>query len=536
MSLLEVANLSVAFNTQAGVRVVVDDVSFNLNAGEITALVGESGSGKTLSALSILRLLPYPQCFHPQGRIYFSAAEEAEKIDLLKLKDVDLQKIRGCEISMVFQEPMTALNPLHNIGKQVSEAITTHRNISGAELAREIKDLFADVELAHLVERQDAYPHLLSGGERQRLLLAIALANKPKILIADEPTTALDSVVKQRLLALIQNLARKRNMAVLIITHDLPLVKFIADKVIVMKDGKIVEENSCALLFKNPLHAYTQMLLQSEAKGQAEKFPADSEIVLESKNLTVRFSASAANWFGKKNYKIGLNSIDLQIKQGETLGVVGESGSGKTTLALALLRLIAADAEITLQGRRLDLLRGEELRKIRRSIQMVFQDPFASLNPRMNVSECIAEGLRAHDLFRSEADLQKRVKDELVAVGLGGEYSERYPHELSGGQRQRVAIARALILDPQIVILDEPTSALDLSVQAHVLDLLKNLQKKRNLSYLLITHDLSVVRAMAHRILVLRSGEVVEEQNTEDFFASPKTEYAKQMLKLLAAA
>lgn len=523
--LLEVKNLSVSFRNSKGDIEAVKDVSFNIKKGELVAVVGESGSGKSVTALSIMQLLPYPLAYHPHGEIIFDGT------DVMKLSEKQLQNIRGRRISMIFQEPMTSLNPLHTIEKQLTESILLHKNMSRKQAHKRCMELMELVELSSLKDRMDSYPHKLSGGQRQRVMIAMALACEPELLIADEPTTALDVTVQAQILKLLKDLQKKLGMAILLITHDLTIVKKISDRVCVMHQGKMVEEGKTSSIFKNPEHEYTKHLLSSEPKGKAIKIAQKSPVILETDNLKVSFPIRR-NFFGRPiSFVHAVKDACISLKQGETLGIVGESGSGKSTLAFAILRLLQSKGAITFNGQRIDRLAGDSIRPLRQEMQIVFQDPFASLNPRMSVFQIIEEGLKAHGIGESSHARDVLVYKAMEEVGLDPDMRNRYPHEFSGGQRQRIAIARALVLNPKLIILDEPTSALDLSVQSQIIDLLRRLQKEKKISYIFISHDLRVVRAISHRVLVMKDGAIVESGDTENIFEQPESDYTKALIK-----
>lgn len=520
MTLLTVDNLAVSF----GASPVVKGVSFALDKGETLALVGESGSGKSVTALSLLQLLPYPYASHPTGSILF------DKQELCGAPDALMQTYRGGQIGMIFQEPMTALNPLHTVGRQIAESLWLHKQLRG-EAARA-----RSLELLHLVQIPDpenklaAYPHELSGGQRQRVMIAMALAGEPELLIADEPTTALDVTVQAQILTLLKELQSRLGMALLLITHDLGIVKRMADRVAVMRHGEIVEQGSTADIFERPKHDYMKLLISSAPSGTPDSLSAGAATVLKADSVKVYFPIKKGVLRRTVDHVRAVDDISLVLHQGETLGIVGESGSGKTTLAQAILRLNDSSGTIDFQGRDLSQLNSRDMRAARRDIQIVFQDPFSALSPRLSVRDIVLEGLRFHYPKFSRAEQEAQLQDILKEVGLTPDMADRYPHEFSGGQRQRIAIARALILKPKLLILDEPTSALDKSVQAQVLNLLKALQAKHQLSYLLITHDLAVVRAMAHRVMVMRHGKLVEENETERLFDHPQSDYTKALI------
>lgn len=524
MSILKIDNLSVNFRTSGAKVKAVKNATIELNKGEFIALVGESGSGKSVLALSILKLLQYNVASHPTGSITFNGQ------DILHKSESEMCQIRGNKISMVFQEPMTALNPLHTIEKQISEVLFLHKGMKREAARKRCRELLELVGLNNLLDRLDSYPHNLSGGQRQRVMIAMALANEPEILIADEPTTALDVTVQIQILDLIKNIQKKTGMTVLLITHDLNIVRRMADRIYIMQHGEIIENGNTKELFLMSKHPYTQRLLGAQPKGKAVQMAANAPVILQIENLNVLF-AIKKNFFGTPiKFVHAVQDANFTLKQGETLGVVGESGSGKTTLAMAILRLISSKGSITFGQQRIDLIKGEPLRSIRKEIQVVFQDPFASLNPRMSVAQIVSEGLRAHNAGESALEQDKKVCLALKEVGLDEEVRYRYPHEFSGGQRQRIAIARALILNPKLIILDEPTSALDVTVQAQVLDLLKSLQEKHKVSYIFISHDLGVVKSISHKILVMKDGIIVEDGNTEAIFDSPANEYSKKLI------
>ncbi len=517
--LLAVENLSVAF----GARRVVRGVSFTVEPGETVALVGESGSGKSVTALSVLRLLPSGGT-NPEGRVVLDGR------DVLRAGEPELRGLRGGTAGMVFQEPMTSLNPLHTIGRQVGEAITLHRPMEATALRARVLELLREVGLPRVEERLDAYPHQLSGGQRQRVMIAAALANSPKLLIADEPTTALDVTIQAQVLELLAELRRRERMAMLLITHDLAIVRRHADRVVVMKDGEAVEQGAVASVFAAPRHPYTRMLLATEPRGRPAPVAPDAPVVAEAESLRVHFPIRRGLLRRTVGHVKAVDGVTLSVREGETLGLVGESGSGKTTLGFALLRLERSEGAIRFEGRDIAGLSRGAMRPLRRRMQIVFQDPYGSLSPRMTAGEIVGEGLAVHEPDLPRAGRDATVASALQEVGLDPAMAERYPHEFSGGQRQRIAIARALVLKPRLVVLDEPTSALDVSVQAQVVDLLRALQAKHRLAYLFISHDLRVVRAMAHRIVVLKDGVVVEEGEAEALTASPRQPYTHALM------
>jgi microcin C transport system ATP-binding protein len=522
--LISVEDLSVDFRGGGNLTHAVRHVSFDIGNAETVALVGESGSGKTVTALSILRLLPYPAASHPSGKILLKGE------NLLTLPASALRQVRGNKISMIFQEPMTSLNPLHTIEQQVGEVLKIHRGLSDRAARERVLDLLDKVGIDDPKGRLQSYPHQLSGGQRQRVMIAMALANEPDLLIADEPTTALDVTIQAQILDLLAKLKAEFNMAMLLITHDLGIVRKMADRVCVMNNGEIVERGATRDIFASPQHPYTKHLLASEPKGSPPPANAKAKIILEAKDLRVWFPIRRGFLRHIVGYIKAVDGIDLAIKEGQTLGVVGESGSGKTTLGLALLRLVSSEGPIVYLGNRIDGYDSKRMRPLRRHMQIVFQDPYGSLSPRLSVGQIIEEGLQIQAPGLNEAERTARVSRALKEVGLDPAFCDRYPHEFSGGQRQRIAIARALVLEPKFLILDEPTSALDVSVQAQIVDLLRELQRRHKLAYLFISHDLKVVRALANSIIVLRYGKVVEQGPAQTVFAKPKTDYTKALL------
>jgi microcin C transport system ATP-binding protein len=522
--LISVEDLSVDFRSGERVTHAVRHVSFDIGDAETVALVGESGSGKTVTALSILKLLPYPTASHPSGIIRFNGE------NVLALPQAALRKIRGNKISMIFQEPMTSLNPLHTIENQVGEVLKIHRGLSDRAARTRVLDLLDKVGIDDPKGRLQSYPHQLSGGQRQRVMIAMALANEPDLLIADEPTTALDVTIQAQILDLLLKLKAEFNMAMLLITHDLGIVRKMADRVCVMNNGEIVERGETRALFANPQHPYTKHLIASEPKGSPPPEDAKAKTILEAKDLRVWFPIKRGFLRHTVGHIKAVDGIDLTVKEGQTLGVVGESGSGKTTLGLALLRLVSSEGPIVYLGDRIDGYDSKRMRPLRRHMQIVFQDPYGSLSPRFSVGQIIEEGLSIQAPGLSHAEKDARVARALKEVGLDPALRDRYPHEFSGGQRQRIAIARALVLEPKFLILDEPTSALDVSVQAQIVDLLRELQRRHKLAYLFISHDLKVIRALANSIIVLRHGKVVEQGPSQTVFAHPKTDYTKALL------
>jgi microcin C transport system ATP-binding protein len=519
MTLLEVQGLDVAF----GQRRVVQGVSFSVDPGETVALVGESGSGKSVTALSCLRLLPSGG-HNPAGRVVLDG------VDVLGATAGALQRLRGGVAGMVFQEPMTSLNPLHTVGRQVGEAITLHRPLSGDALRARIVELLTRAGFPQAQDRLGAYPHQLSGGQRQRVMIAAALANDPKLLIADEPTTALDVTIQAQILELLETLKRDLNMALLLITHDLNIVRKHADRVVVMKDGAAVEQGAVASVFAAPAHDYTRMLLATEPRGAPAPVPEGAPEVMRGEDVKVSFPIRRGVLRRVVAEVRAVDGVSLAVGEGETVGLVGESGSGKTTLGLAMLRLEASEGTIRFEGASIQGLDRKALRPLRRRMQIVFQDPYGALSPRMSVAEIVGEGLAVHEPGLTAAQRDAAVATAMEEVGLDPAMAERYPHEFSGGQRQRIAIARALVLKPRFLVLDEPTSALDVSVQAQVVDLLRGLQAKHSLAYLFISHDLRVVRAMAHRIIVLKDGRVVEEGEAARVVEAPEQPYTRALM------
>ena len=522
--LLSVRDLSVAFLQGGKTMTAVDHVSFDIGKGETVALVGESGSGKSVTALSVLKLLSYPPASHPSGKILFQGN------DLLAKGENELRKVRGNKITMIFQEPMTSLNPLHTIEHQIVEVLKLHQGMDDKKARARTLALFREVGIREPEKRLDAYPHQLSGGQRQRVMIAMALANEPQLLIADEPTTALDVTVQAQILELLHGLKEKNGMSMLFITHDLGIVRKIADRVCVMTKGKIVESGPTAEIFANPKHEYTRHLLAAEPKGRPPVADPSARTVMSGKEIKVWFPIKQGFFRKTVDNVKAVDGIDVTVRAGQTLGVVGESGSGKTTLGLALARMISSTGRIHFDGRDIDALSFNAMRPLRRELQIVFQDPYGSLSPRMSVSEIVEEGLKIHEPALSDDERDTRIVDVLKEVGLDPETRFRYPHEFSGGQRQRIAIARAMVLKPKFVMLDEPTSALDMSVQAQVVDLLRNLQAKHNLAYLFISHDLKVVRALANDVIVMRNGKIVEFGPSHQIFERPQSDYTRALI------
>ena len=523
-SLVLVRNLSVEFRSGESRHLAVKGIDFAIGKGETVALVGESGSGKSVSAMSIMRLLPYPAAHHPTGEIYF------EGKDLLKAPDRVMRDIRGGRISIIFQEPMTSLNPLHTIEQQVGEILRLHKGLNEADTHARVLDLLRKVGIRDPEKRLGAYPHQLSGGQRQRVMIAMALANEPDLLIADEPTTALDVTIQAQILELLKDLQRELGMAMLLITHDLGIVRKMADRVYVMNAGEIVERGAVEQIFSAPQHSYTRHLLAAEPKGEPPAGNPSGPIVVETNNLKVWFPIKRGLLRRTVDHVRAVDGVSLRLRAGETIGIVGESGSGKTTLGLAILRLVSSEGPIVYLGSRIEKHSTQQMRPLRREMQIVFQDPYGSLSPRLSVSQIIEEGLIIQNPGMTFDERRERVSQALKEVGLDPTAQDRYPHEFSGGQRQRIAIARAMVLEPKFVLLDEPTSALDMSVQAQIVDLLRDLQRRRDLSYLFISHDLRVVRALSNYVIVLRNGVVVEEGPTKSIFAHPREAYTKALL------
>ncbi|PSL22254.1 ABC transporter ATP-binding protein [Shimia abyssi] len=521
MSILNVKDLRVGFRQDGRVIEAVKGVSFSVDRGETVALVGESGSGKSVTALSTVSLLP--------GSSEVSGSVTYDGQEMIGADEAKLREIRGNDISFIFQEPMTSLNPLHTLQKQLEESLALHQGIVGQAARQRIIELLEKVGIRDAESRLGAYPHQLSGGQRQRVMIAMALANKPDILIADEPTTALDVTIQAQILELLADLKKSEGMGLLFITHDLGIVRRIADKVCVMKDGEVVEAGLVSEIFANPRHEYTRKLLSARAVGAPDPVDAHAPIVAETTNLKVWFPIQRGFFKRTVGHVKAVNDATLDVRAGETLGIVGESGSGKTTLALAIMRLIGSDGGITFDGQDVRKWSTKELRALRKDMQIVFQDPFGSLSPRMTCEQIIAEGLGVHG-NPDGRDTRTLVGEVMQEVGLEPAMMDRYPHEFSGGQRQRIAIARAMILRPKLLVLDEPTSALDMTVQVQIVDLLRNLQRKYGLAYLFISHDLHVVRAMSHKIMVMKAGDVVEQGEAQSVFAAPQTDYTRELL------
>ena len=522
-SLLSVRNLSIAFSQGGKAVLAVEGASFDLERGETLALVGESGSGKSVTALSIVRLLGATSATYPSGEVLFDGR------DILKADEDELRKVRGKSITMVFQEPMTSLNPLHTIERQIGEILELHGARGEGNVRARIVDLLAEVGIPEPATRLGAYPHQLSGGQRQRVMIAMALANRPDLFIADEPTTALDVTVQAQILKLLKDLQARYGMAMLFITHDLGIVRKIADHVCVMQKGHIVEGGPTAEIFRSPQHAYTKALLAAEPKGNPPKPDLSAKPIVTGDDIRVWFPIKRGFLRKTIGHVKAVDGVSVTVREGQTLGVVGESGSGKTTLGLALLRLIRSEGPIAFLGSRIDGLDAAAMRPLRRDLQIVFQDPYGSLSPRMSVAEIVAEGLGVQRRDLSYEDTRETVARALADTGLDPAAMDRYPHEFSGGQRQRIAIARAMALEPKFVVLDEPTSALDMSVQAQIVDLLRDLQKRRNRAYMFISHDLKVVRALATDLIVMRHGKVVEHGPAASIFAAPQEDYTRAL-------
>jgi microcin C transport system ATP-binding protein len=523
-TLLSVKDLSVRFGEGTDAVDAVRHVSFDIAPGETLALVGESGSGKSVTALSVLQLLPYPLASHPTGRIDYRGE------NMIGAPEPVLRRIRGNRIAMVFQEPMTSLNPLHSIERQINEVLILHKGLNRAQARARTLELLKLVGLPQAEQRLGAYPHQLSGGQRQRVMIAMALANEPDLLIADEPTTALDVTIQAQILKLLRELQQKMDMAMLLITHDLNIVRNVADRVCVMTHGEIVESGPVAQVFSQPQHAYTKKLLAAEPKGIAAVAAGDAPVVMEAKDIKVWFPITAGLLRRTIGHIKAVDGVSLSIRAGETLGVVGESGSGKSTLAYALLRLQKCEGSIRFRGEELQGRNWSEMRALRKDMQIVFQDPFDSLSPRLTIFHIVSEGLKVHDIGRDDAERRAMVAATLTEVGLDPATMDRYPHEFSGGQRQRIAIARAMVLKPKFIVLDEPTSALDMSVQAQIVDLLRDLQEKHGLAYLFISHDLRVVRALSDRVMVMKDGKVVEANTAKAIFETPQSDYTKALI------
>jgi microcin C transport system ATP-binding protein len=516
---LEIKDLSVAFR---GV-IAVDGVSFHIDKGETVAIVGESGSGKSVTALSILQLLPYPMASHPGGSVLVNGHES------IGASDDQLRDIRGRKVTMIFQEPMTSLNPLHRVEKQIGEILLVHKGMKLSESRPRILELLKLVGLQEAEAKMRSFPHELSGGQRQRVMIAMALANEPDLLIADEPTTALDVTIQAQILRLLKELQSKLGMSMLLITHDLLIVRKMSDRVCVMTNGKFVEIGKTEEIFTDPQHEYTKHLIAAEPKGNPVQAEAGAPVVMEVKDLRVHFPIGKGFFF-VRNYLKAVDGISLSIRAGHTVGVVGESGSGKTTLGMAMMRLIKSEGDILFEGAKLQGLKSKEMRPHRKDMQIVFQDPYGSLSPRLSINQIVEEGLLVNHKEMEPEERRMAVRDVLIEVGMDPDVQDRFPHEFSGGQRQRIAVARALVLKPRFIVLDEPTSALDMSVQAQMVDLLRELQQRHQLAYMFISHDLKVVRALSDEVIVMKDGVVVEQGSATQIFDNPHTEYTKELI------
>ncbi|MDK9760638.1 microcin C ABC transporter ATP-binding protein YejF [Vibrio sp. D420a] len=524
-TVLTIENLSVGFGRKNAIEQVTHNVSLSINKGETLALVGESGSGKSVTANSVLKLLPKGSSHYLTGRVNFSGT------DILSCSERQLRGIRGGRIGMIFQEPMVSLNPLHKVGKQLVETLAIHRGMRTNKAQVLAVEWLSKVGIRNPEQKINAYPHELSGGERQRVMIAMALINEPELLIADEPTTALDVSVQAQILDLLKDLQQELGMAMLFITHDLSIVRKIADRVAVMKDGELVEEGECVSLFSTPKHPYTKKLIDSDPKGLPVPVTADASSLLNVEQLKVWFPITGGLFKRTISHVKAVTDMQFDLKQGHSIGLVGESGSGKSTTGMAILKLVESEGSIQYDGNQIQGLNRQEMLPYRSRMQVVFQDPFSALNPRMSVAQVIGEGLRVHQEL-DEAELDQRICDVMKEVDLDPETRHRYPNEFSGGQRQRIAIARALVLKPEFILLDEPTSSLDRTVQAQVLELLKSLQEKYQLTYLFISHDLNVVKSLCHYTIVMKAGEVIEKGKTEQLFSNPRHEYTQQLVSL----
>jgi len=521
---ISINNLSVCFSQGSQNIDAVKGVTLEVYKGHTLAIVGESGSGKSVTAMSILSLHPKDKTSYPSGEIFYNG------IDLLKLPEAELRAIRGKKISMIFQEPMTSLNPLHSIEKQISETLILHGMLSAPKIKNRVIELLELVGIPDPESRLDAYPHQLSGGQKQRVMIAMALANEPDVLIADEPTTALDVTVQKQVLELIKSLQKKMNMSVILISHDLNVVRHYADDMAVMHQGKIIEQGKTADVFNHPQQEYTRELIDSEPSGQPMALADNAATLLTADNINVWFPTKTNFWGKTTDYLKAVKDISIELKAGETLGIVGESGSGKTTFGLAILKLLSSTGNVEFLGEKIDSLNQAQFRPFRKELQIVFQDPYGSLSPRMSVAQIIEEGMAIHNIG-TESDREQIIIDVLNEVELDPDTRNRYPHEFSGGQRQRIAIARALVLKPKLIILDEPTSALDRTVQIQVIELLRSLQEKYGIAYIFISHDLSVVKAISHKVMVMKNGQIVEQNDCQTLFANPKETYTKNLLE-----
>jgi len=524
MSLLEIKDLSVSFGHGTGEIKAVRNISLNLDKGETVALVGESGSGKSVSALSVMKLLPYPQAHHPTGSIQFAGEE------LMMADEAHMRELRGNRIAMIFQEPLTSLNPLHSIEKQINEVLFVHKLMDQKQARARVLELLELVGLDEAMDRLNDLPHQFSGGQQQRVMIAMALANEPDLLIADEPTTAVDVTIQAQLLKLLNELRDKLGMALLLITHDLGVVRAMADRVSVVTEGRIVEQGDASDVLNNPQNPYTKRLLAAEPKGAPEAADPEAPSLMSGEDVKVWFPIKKGVLRRTVDHVKAVDGVSLSVKRGHTLGVVGESGSGKSTLARALLRLEGSEGGIVFDGEALQTSGEAELRPLRRRMQIVFQDPYGSLSPRLSIGQIVGEGLKIHDLGGNDEERHTLIAETLKEVGLEPEMMDRYPHEFSGGQRQRIAIARVLVLKPDFIVMDEPTSALDMSVQAQIVELLRDLQQRHGLTYLFISHDLKVVRAVSHDIVVMRRGKIVEQGPAADIFANPQQAYTRALM------
>ncbi len=524
MSLLEIKNLAVHFQLEDNIVEAVKGIDLTIKEGETVAIVGESGSGKSVTALSVMQLLPYPRAKHPHGNIHYQGEE------LVGASERKMRGIRGNGISMIFQEPMTSLNPLHTVEKQISEVLILHQGLSRKQAQERVLELLNLVKLSEAEKHLGSYPHQLSGGQRQRVMIAMALANEPNLLIADEPTTALDVTIQAQILELLKEVQEKFGMAIMLITHDLGIVRHMAERVYVMTQGEVVEEGVTERIFTKPQHSYTQKLLSAEPKGNPHFVDEDATSIMETQDLRVWFPIQRGVLRRTVGHIKAVDGISVNLRAGQTLGVVGESGSGKTTLGLALLRLVSSQGPITFDGHEIQGLRNKQIRPLRSDLQIVFQDPFSSLSPRLSVFQIVEEGLLVHGIGKSFEERRQIVAQALIEVGLDPATMDRFPHEFSGGQRQRVAIARAMVLKPRLLVLDEPTSALDMTIQAQIIDLLQDLQKQHQLVYLFISHDLRVVRALANEIIVMKEGHVVESGPAKQIFEFPREDYTKALI------
>ena len=526
--LLDLKNAEIKFSVEGGVVNAVNDISFDIMKGETLAIVGESGSGKSVTARTIMKMLPKNSTVGPKTNIFFKGVETG------KFTDEQMRQIRGDSITMIFQEPLTSLNPLHKIGSQIIEVLREHSNISKFQAQKRALELLNEVQIPQPEERLNQYPHQLSGGQRQRIMIAIAIANKPDLLIADEPTTALDVTIQSQILKLLKNLQKKYGMAIMLITHDLTVVRKTSDRICVMRYGKIVERGITEEVFSNPKHEYTKHLINSEPSGEPDPFDEENKnYIIEGQKCTVKFVLKKGNFFNQKTSElIAVNNVDIKARYGETIGIVGESGSGKSTLGMSLIKLQEINSgKIIFEDQEIQNYNTQKMKELREHMQIVFQDPFSSLNPRHTVKQIIGEGLEIN-----RKDLSSEEKDNLVIktleeVNLDESVLHRFPHEFSGGQRQRIAIARAIILNPEFILLDEPTSALDLSIQAQIIDLLRSLRRNHNLSYIFISHNLKVIRSLCHYTLVMKDGKVIEEGITKDVLDNPINEYTKQLVQ-----